>query len=232
MITSPTLMGYQGSVARRPLPVGAADPYWADTVLLLNGNAVSDATGRHTLIQHEGEVTASGGWLIFDGNSSLRIDDNLTDFAFPGAFTIDAEIVGDTTRNATMIVMSNYVNTGTWQVFVRGSPGWGVGFYGEGGQYLEQATAVVTDAPASFGMSTPGTPNSFRLYANGTKLQQVDGGQNNNVPSPSPSMFIGRESPTSGKLFKGKMRLRVTKNVARMVGDTYTPPTFPLPTHG
>jgi hypothetical protein len=72
----------------------------------------------------------------------------------------------------------------------------------------------------------------MRIYAGGTKYQQVDGGSNDNVPDTLGSMFIGRESASSGKLFKGKMRLRVTKSVARMTADTYTPPAFPLPTHG
>jgi len=196
------------------------------TVLLLNGGSLVDSSGRHTLIANDGTVTSSGGRLSFDGASSLRIDDNLSDFSFPGDFTIEGEFFGTVAGAGTEVFFSNYVGqAGDFELFTRGSPSFAMGIYSTSGVYFEGGPAVVDDTVHAFAFVRQGTTVSY--YVDGTRIAQDSSGlQDYTMDTPS-SVFIGREGAAS-KFFKGLLRLRVDNGVALYTGATYTPPTWPI----
>ncbi|RZL85498.1 MAG: hypothetical protein EOP82_32630 [Variovorax sp.] len=200
------------------------------TVLLLNGGSVADATGRHTLIANTGTVTSDGSRLVFDGASGLRIDDNLEDFSFSGPFTIEGELVGDTsTVVATLMLLSNYNGGGSWQMFYRG-PGASFrgGIYAEGATFMEPNGHVwATDAPVPFAFTWDGTTS--RLFLNGNVIASDTPGSADFTQNTVGPLYIGMEGPYAGggKFLLGKLRLRIINGEALYTGP-YTPPAWTI----
>jgi len=204
---------------------GASDPFWANVVLLLQGSSLTDATGRHTLIVNEGTPTADG-MLRFDGSSSLRIEDALADFQFPGAYTIEGQLQEAPPGNSTSVLVSNAYADGGWEVFARGAPDLSGGFYGDGGAFIEPATPPwVTSAVVDWAFVSDESGSA--LYLGGTRIG-IGGASPQTALS---ALYLGREGPASAKNLIGGMRLRITKGIARMSGETYTPMTWPAPTN-
>lgn len=209
------------------------DPFWNNVVLLLNGNALTDAKGRHTLDDFEGAVTVVDGRLFFDGASSLEVLGNLDDFNLPGDFTIEGESAGaGVSATGTMVLLSNYAGGGTFQVYCRGKDG-NSGFYAEvvSGDALayESAPALLQDVPVQWAAVRQGS--TFRWYIDGNVVQTFNNVGGNISQSPAPRAFVGRATPSTAQNYSGGLRLRVTKGVARYAGSSYTPPTWPLPTN-
>lgn len=205
------------------------------TVLLLNGDvsggAAIDSTGRHVVITNDGTITSSGGMLSFNGSTALRIDDNLSDFVFPGALTFEGQMNSPTLTATTAIIMSNYVGVaGDVQLFTRGAPNYQGGIFSTAGPYLEPSTPPwVTDSIRDFAFTydaDPTTPTS-RLYLAGTLIASVVGVANF-APGSLLSLFIGRESAGVAKFFNGLLRLRIDNGVALYTGSSYTPPSWPI----
>lgn len=209
------------------------DPYWEQVVLLLQGDSLEDAKGRHILITHEGTVTSADGLLQFDGASSLRVDNNLDDFTFPGSFTIEGQIDGVSAGAATAVLLS--VNTGLagdWEIFTRGASNFNGGFYATSGDYLEPSSpAWITDSLHSFAYVYDADAKVSHLYLDGTQIGSNTNPANDYLPDVAASLFIGRENAVNEKRFKGGLTVRITNGVARYTGSTYTPPTWPLPTN-
>ena len=207
---------------------GPSDPNWNNVVLLLNGNSLTDAKGRHTLIVNDGTPTVNANGIYLDGASSLRIEDNLVDFRLTAPFTMEGELTGVSAGAATAVFFSNYAGVnGDFELFTRGGPNFNMGFYGDANVFLEQLTPVIIDAPVSWAFTVDNL-SMCRLFVNGVVIASgVAGGGGFDTGSLLP-VFIGRENAGSTKFFKGSLRLRVTKGVCRYA-DTYTPPAWPLP---
>jgi len=226
-------IGWSAPVTQDVTVAGATpDPYWDQVVLLLQGDALEDAKGRHALITHEGTVTTSDGLLRFDGASSLRIDDSLEDFTFAGSFTIEGLINGVTAGAQTAILLSTLIGVnGDWELFTRGASNFNGGFYGTSGDYLEPSSpAWITDTLHSFAYTFDSDSGAGSLYLDGTRIATSTGAAHDYLPETAGSLFIGREGASSEKRFKGGLTVRITNGVARYTGDTYTPPAWPLPT--
>lgn len=209
------------------------DPFWEDVVLLLQGDALEDASGRHELVVSDGDVAVDNDMLVFDGASALRIDDNLADFQFGGSWTVEGQLIGVTAGASTAILVSNLTsNAGEWQIFTRGAAeSFRGGFYAPAGAYVEPGTPPwVTDALVDWGVTYDAGTTTLRLYINGAKIGEAVGAGDYS-PDVAPSLFIGRESAIVTKFLRGSLRLRITNGVARMTADTYTPPTWPVPTN-
>jgi PKD repeat protein len=209
------------------------DPFWDNVVLLLNGNALTDAKGRHTFDDFEGTVTIVDGRLHFDGASSLEILGNLADLSFAGDFTIEGESYGaGVVATSTMVVLSNYAGAGTFQVYCRGQDG-NSGFYSEAlagnAPVYEGQPAMLDDTPVSWAAVRQGS--EFRWYVSGVLEETLSNVGGSIAQSPAPRAFIGRATPASAQNYQGGLRMRVTKGVARYAGSSYTPPTWPLPTN-
>ena len=206
--------------------VTPTDPFWAQTVLLLNGNALEDATGRHALIAYEGIVTASGGFLQFGGAASLRIEDNLADFAGGGPYTWEGESFSPVDLAATAVLLSTLDVGNGWEIFERPNPNSTGGYYVDGGVYQEPGGLSWADGLSHPWAMVMDENNNFSFYFEGTRHAFVE-----DVPNPAGvgPLFIGRESATSAKNFIGGMRCRLTR-AARYSGPSYVPPTYPLPT--
>jgi hypothetical protein len=221
-------------MAGLPAAPAVVDPHWASVVSLLNGQgangstSIIDATGRHTWAPSAGAPTIQDGMVYLDGASALVSTDNPADWNFPGDFTIEGELDGDTSNDATVVFLSNLGGDGTYELFTRGSSSnWGMGIYGETSLYWERTPPVITNSRMPFAITRLGT--TVRVYAGGAKWHEENYG-GNYVAAPAKPMYVGCETPATPKFLKGGILLRVTKGVARYTGDTYTPPTWPLPT--
>jgi hypothetical protein len=201
------------------------------TVLLLNGGSLVDATGRHTISTNDGTVTSSGGLLSFDGASALRIDDNLSDFAFAGSFTIEGQINGVSAGAGTAVFLSNYDGSAqTFELFTRGLPNYNGGWYAPFGDYQESSTpAWINDTTHDFAFVYDAATGAQSLYLDGTRISTSTGQPHGYNPTTPPSLYIGRESATSTKFLKGLLRLRIDNGVALYTGASYTPPSWPIP---
>lgn len=219
---------------------GPVDPNWASVVLLLNGDTLADATGRHTLTQfgNGGDVTASSSGLVFGGNAALRIEGGYGDFAFGagvGSVTIEARVLGiqaGAWQGARMIA-SNYAGAaGDWEFYGRGSnSGYRGGFYSTAGAYLEPVAGLWVDGTEhDVAFTYDAETDTSSLYLDGQRIDVSDGPSNYGWGG-SP-LFVGRESAGSEKFWIGNMRLAITKDVCKMSGDSYTPEPWPRPTRG
>lgn len=211
----------------------AVDPFWSSVVLLLQGDTLTDASGRHALITNDGAVVPGPTGLFFNGGSALRIDDNLADFAPTGSFTIDGEATIATITASTFILLSTYIGVpGDWQFFTRGAPNFQGGVFATSGAYIEPpAPPWATGAPVAFAFQYDAdalpTPVAS-LYVGGDRIgMSVAAG--NYAPSPPNPLYIGRESATVAKFLNGFLRLRMT-HASRGYGASYIPPTWPVPT--
>ena len=205
---------------------GPTDPFWSNVVFLLNGNSLTDATGRHTVSVVDGTPTVSDGQVQLDGASSLVATGNLNDFALNGNYTIDFRVKGPQSGAATRVWLSTYIGASGWEIFTRPAPDWNTGIYNEGGMYSDPtAVPVITGNFVNVAFVNDVTANQSRVYI-GTSL--VATLALNNTPAAN-ALYIGRENAGSTKYALGGLNCRITQAV-RYTGGTFTPPTWPVPT--
>lgn len=232
------MIGQMIMAATMPL-AGPVDPHWANVVLLLNGDTLADATGRHTLSQagNGGDVTASADGLVFGGNAALRVEDNYGDFAFGtgvASYTIEARALGiqaGAWQGARMIA-SNYSGVaGDWEFYGRGSiSSYGGGWYASAGPYMEPPAGTWVDGTEhDFAVSFDDETGITSLYRDGLRIASASGGANYGWGGGP--LFVGREG-VQEKFWIGTLRLAITKGVCKMKGDSYTPQPWPRPTSG
>jgi len=219
-----------GALARAEAVV-PPEPEWGDVVLLIQGDELVDATGRHTFTQvtPSNPVASNGTALVFDGvDQGLICEGNLQDFGFAGDFTIEGFGTWiDTSAN--QVFIGNYNGSSTdFEIYIR--PSGVLGFYASTGNFEETPSALM-------GVETP---THWMVCVNDGVFTLGYGGQikvsvpATTVTSPAVNALrIGMGEPSSGttKGHQGTSKgIRVTNGTGRYpggVGDTYTIPTLP-----
>lgn len=209
----------------------ATDPFWSNVVLLLQGDTLADAKGRHVLTPAGGVVVPSPDGLIFDGADSLAVTDTLADFQFTGSFTVEGEFAAPAALGTGMLLSVNNNVTGDWCVWVRGNPTFSIGIYRSGGGvYLEPNGVWTPDTVHSWAWSYDAPANESSVYIDGARVA-VGVVAYNASGVPALPLSIGRETPAiNTQFFTGTLRTRLTKGVPRYAGTSYVPPTWPVPT--
>lgn len=203
----------------------ASDPFWANTVLLMNG-VLTDATGRHTFSNASGTVTASGGWLNFDGSSGLNILGNLGDFAAgtdsPQGLTVELMIncpSGWGASNGTRMITN-----GQLEISTGSSPNYNL------------TSANPFSGGAGPNLCDGNDHNVTWCYSRQRITMSVDGvgvldSFSSNAMTSAAAIFLGQATDAwSAVFFKGKMRVRVTRQNRYNHAHSFVPPTWPCPT--
>lgn len=213
-------------------PFEAADPFIADVVLILNGDAVEDAIGRHSVTSTGGggdAVTSVDGFLNFPTvDAGLSVGDLLSDFDFgtnsTALVTVEMEIKcpPQSRANGMKLIaidggMDLYVSGEPDVAFASATP-----FGGFGGGPLDDDSA-----------------HSLVYQFSADQLTMwVDGGVIENKydsvdlsPTGDASLYIGRAIDGWNELgYVGGIRLRITKAARYTHNEPITPPTWPVPT--
>lgn len=214
-------------------PFLSADPFIDDVVLILNGDGLTDATGRHT-VTNTGSggdaVTASSGWLNFPTvDAGLAIGALLGDFDFgtnaTAVVTVDIEIqcapqTGRTNGQRLVAIDSGMELTLTADPdvnFQSGAP-----FGGNAGGPLDDGNVHALTYQFS--------GDQFTAWVDGAvidnKYDSVD-----LTPTALALLYIGRAVDGWNALgYVGKFRGRWTKAARYTHNASITPPTWPVPT--
>lgn len=230
-----TVTGYQASalaLANLIIPRGwpftgpatQKDLFLTENVLLLNGNNVLDARGRHTMVANVGLVTASGGWLNFDGSSGLTTSDNPTDFQFGtwsgGAGT--AKCTVEIQINSPVRVQANgqvlYCNNNNLQMGNGSDPNCYMNIGNYGNTNLTNDT-IVTGGVVNYAFEYG--QNKYSTYKNGVRTST--GFSNADFNAGAGTLFLGQEQTGwPAVLFKGQARYRVTRECRYNHAPAYT----------
>lgn len=201
------------------------DVFLTENVLTLNGDSLVDARGRHVLTAAAGTVTASGGWLNFDGASGLKILDNLADFNYgicDGGANDTARVTVDIQIISPVRAQSNgqyFTTNGNLQLDNDPSPNYTLQVFGaltaSGGSPLVTGSKV----DIAFAYSH----DRYSTYLNG--VQTSIGYQNADFTAGgSAALFIGQATDAwAAVFFQGQMRLRITRENRYNHNATYTP---------
>lgn len=210
----------------------ATDIFLPELSLLLNGDSVSDASGHHTLTQSPSGVTASGGWLVFNGTAALKVLDNLSTFSFGKydgttntlAGTIEIQCIPAVRSQPNGQVMlassggyqfSNAADpTNTYQVF-------GVG--------TTEGNGIATQGVLSNLAWSWGNGGRYACYKNGDATGHQ--GFVNADFTTGLAQWIGQETTGwAAVVYAGQLRMRITTECRYNNNATYTPYPGPWPT--
>ena len=209
------------------------DPYFRDTVLLLNGdgangaqnNTFIDSSGSNFAITRNGNVTQGSfspygdRWsAFFDGSGDFLTVPSNTALAFgTGDFTTECWLYRTSTATA---AINDYALLG------------GFGFYITSTQiicFISQSTGYTATATvplntwAHIAFSRSGT--TLRTYLNGVEVGSFTVSYNFTSPS---TFTVGRNAGSGAEQFTGYIsNLRILKGTA-LYTSSFTPPTSPL----
>lgn len=222
------------------------DPYWANVVSLMHFDGENGSDGSTSVLDY-GSVSPSRNWLfqanaqidtantkfgagslLLDGSSDyIKSANSESEFAFAGDFTVEFWFYANSWGSPTTIILVNV------------SGGFSIACYSSASNGIEisrhlQATTLSTKYVPSLS-----TWHHLAVCRKGTNLWVfVDGVPVGSGATDSSSyaqgvLCIGGD-PTFGRWFDGWIDdFRITKGVARYVGDTspadFTPPTEAFP---
>lgn len=208
------------------------DAFLTENILTLNGNALTDARGRHTLTAAAGTVTASGGWLVFDGASGLKILDNLTDFNYgisdggsndTARVTVEVQIISPVRAMTGQYYHAN----GNLQVSNGSDPNYDFQVFGAL-TVLSGGTPAVTGTKTDLAFCY--SHDRASTYLNGVQksLAYINA---DFTAGGAVALFIGQATDAWAAVFyQGQMRMRITRENRYNHNATYTPYPGPWPT--
>jgi hypothetical protein len=224
-------------------PDGGSDADWASVVALLNfqgahgSTTFIDATGKTWTAESAAKIENGGGesYGVFDGIDDRISTPDSADFNFgAGDFCIEAIITPSADSDQVRHIGGQHGS----------APGMCCHLYTYGtATGMAAGTAATGGYDAGFDLSggtgaTAGTRvhvaltrsgNVFRAFLDGVQVATKT--DSRTLFNSTKNFFVGGNDHASKQEFTGKIHaLRVTKGVARYTG-TFTPPTWPLPTH-
>lgn len=224
-----------------PPPLG--DPYWANVVLLLNGNGVDGSTTFSDLSDSGHSVTATGsvevdtaekkfgtGSILFSSglSDSLEIADS-TDFDFgSGDFTLEAWLNVNNTASRTVFAKWSSFQ----QSFFLGGGASNYGFYYSTAGTDPNLAITLNPWPSTgtwFHLAVCRDGSNLRMFVDGTQEGSTFNIGSTSFFDGSGPLIIGDNS-TINPAFDGWMdEIRITKGVARYTSN-FTAPTSAFPT--
>lgn len=215
------------------------DQYWANTVLLLQGNGtasgdntnLTDSSSNNHSITTNGNVFEGtfspfskddGDWgVYFNGSSKLNIADS-ADFTFAGAFTVEAWVYWTSTSTASTgyqtIIGGHNATASTWGMYVKYSNSY-ASFY-VNGTLVETTTAVPRNEWVHIA-ATRDSSNVVKVFINGvdgTTAPTVSG----TIETPSGGLNIGRDLDTNDYFLGYISNVRVLKGTSQYTSN-FTP---------
>lgn len=221
--------------------VGAADPYWANTVLLVQppidaidgSTAIVDAKGRALTRYGDTQIDTSLGYptIFYDGSGDRLVAAASPDFNFgTGDFTVEA-FINTTQSTGTHIaaIGINHNAMGYWGLRVRHGGLPKVGFtYNDGAAWRDLISNVSISDGFLHHIAVTRASLVFRIFVGGV-LVLTNSSLTSAVGTSSYGLSLGYNQ-ADNLYFAGHQAVaRITKGAARYTA-AFTPPAFPFPT--
>jgi len=218
--------------------VPVIDPYFANVVFMGHMDTISfvDSTGRHTGQTIQAKSLVDG---LFGGaaSGSVAISSvaypSSADFAITSDWSLDVTAHFDAVGVGTQMLVGTHSPGAslTWQLSLEPSLSGCVGFFDNGSFVCVDPTPVVAGDTLRYRVTRSSTDGKARLYRNGVLVATSSSTAPTTGTPPEPFCVGGAGSGGSANYgVRGWVdEVRVTTNVCRSSGSSYTLETFAFP---